>query len=56
MNERMGIKGSVHNALKDVYSRECSQWKKGWILKGMFTMNESTDIKGTVHKKWKDGS
>ena len=55
MNERMGIKGSVHNALKDGYSREYSQWKKGWILKGVFTMNESTDIKGTVHNKWKDG-
>ena len=24
------------------------------ILKGLFTINERTDIKGSVHNKWKD--
>ena len=28
---------------------------KGWVLKGVFTMNEKKDIKGSAHKEWKEG-
>jgi len=28
---------------------------KGLILKGVLTMNERTDFKGSAHNEWKDG-
>ena len=28
---------------------------KRWILKGVFTINEKMDIKGSGHNEWKDG-